>query len=376
MRTTVAYVLVIGLAACSSGVPVEPPIGAAPDAGGGPPVGSTDAPTTTPPPPPPIDAGVEIPIDATVGGPLVPPTRGFQIIGPTIDIDPHADITWCFYFETKNIDQLAIQSWESRMTPGAHDMIVYLTSSNLKTPGTLANSGCGFAGGIAHQRWTYAAQTDAATGTLPTSAAFATATLPADDGTGTPVAQLVKGKQAGFIQMHFVNPSDAAIQAHVELNGYAYGAGVAVTAAAPFVTYNTMISLLPGSAVAPKPGFVEGSCAVAAGAKFFQMTTHTHKQGVHALVQDALLPDADPSAPKVFESLSWERPGEQTWTAAPFLSFASGKLSYRCEYMNPTTSQIFDGDRPAADETCMAVGFFFPAVNGEGHLCIDNNLFY
>jgi hypothetical protein len=349
MRTTIAFSLVTGLVAgltaCSAGMAAAP---GAPAPDGGSPGPGGDAAAS-----PAIDGGVVLPtiIDAG-GGPLAPPDHGFQIVSPAVDIDPGVEVTYCFYFKTKNTSELAIQKWASHMTSGSHHMIVYLTPTDLETPGTLSTRDCGFGGGGSGPVWTYSAQS-----------ADAQSVLPPDDGAGTPVGQIIKANQSGFIQMHYLNASDNVIHAHVELNAYAYADTVRVTPAAPFVTYNTMINLQPASA-----GMVNGNCTVSPDAKFYVMTTHTHKQGVHTFVKDGAL--------KVFDSTDWEHPGEQPWNAPPFFSFTSGKLTYQCEYMNPTNRLILTGDSAATDEMCMAIGYFFPAVGGKGHLCIDSNMLY
>jgi hypothetical protein len=354
MRIHVASIFVIGLvtglAACSGSVAQGPGDDAAEP---------IDAAKPPPPPPPPEDAGV-IPTDA--GGPLLPPERGFQIISPTVEIEPRAELTFCFYFRIRNTSELAIYKWVSRMTAGTRDMIVYLTPTQLQTPGTLETRNCGFgANGAAIPVWAYSAQTP-----------DAEAVLPPDDGTGKPVAQLIPSGQLGFIQMHYVNTSDQVIREHVELNAYAYAEGVQVTAAAPFVTYDTQIALQPGSTLVPRPGTATRTCTVAPGAKFFSMSTHTHKQSIHTAVTDG---DAA-STTTVFDSTDWARPGARTWNAAPFFSFASGKLTYRCDYMNPTNRLIVTGDSAVDNETCMAIGFFFPATTSKGHFCLDGSQHY
>ena len=286
---------------------------------------------------------------------LQPPARGFQIQSPPVDINPGVEVTYCYYFHTPNTSELAIKKWASHMTQGSHHMILYLTPSDQQPPGTMSTQRCGFGSGTAV--WTYSAQT-----------VDAEAPLPADDGTGTPVGQLIKPGQSGFIQMHYLNASDSVLHAHVELNAEAYDDGVQVTPAAPFVTYNTTIDLSPGTSLSPSPGMVNGNCNVAAASKFYIMSTHTHKQGVHTFVKDG--------AATVFDSIDWEHPGEKTWPASPFFSFTSGKLTYQCEYMNTANRRIITGDSAATDEMCMAIGYYFPAPAGTGHFCLNSQLVY
>jgi hypothetical protein len=287
--------------------------------------------------------------DASGGGDGGPPGPGFQIVSPTVDVNPGIDITYCYYFRTPNTSDLNIKKWASHMTDGSHDLIVYLTPTDLATPGSTSTTKCGLAGDGPGPVWTYSAQT-----------ADYEAPLPADDGNGVPVGQPIKAGQSGFLQMHMVNTTNAIVQERVEVDAYAYDDGVQVTPAAPFFTLSTKINLAP-AAPTPTMGMVKNDCDVASDAKFFLMTTYTHKQGVHTFVKDG--------ATVAFES--WDHPGAQQWSTSPFFSFTSGVLSYQCEYVNPNTYQIGFGDSVTREEMCMAMGYYFPATGATGYMCLD-----
>ena len=324
MRSSLAFVLVTMLAGCgnSSG-----DLGDQPDASL------------------PTDAGLE------------PPGRGFQIMTPTVDIDPGTELTYCYYFRTPNTSDLNIKKWASHMTPGGHHLMVYLTPTKLRDNNTLETQKCGLASiGASGPVWTFAAQN-----------ADQEASLPSDDGNGRPVGQLVTARHYGFIQMHYLNTTDAVIHAHVELNAYAYDEGVQVTPAAPFVTLDTQINLAAAtSAVTPATGMAHNQCDVARDVKFYLMTTYTHKQGVHTFIKDG--------ATTVFNSTDWEHPGTQGWNTSPFYSFTSGKLTYQCEYVNPNGYPIKYGDDALTQEMCMAIGYYFPAATTTGHFCVDGTM--
>jgi hypothetical protein len=331
MRISLALVLMTSLAACSGAPAATAPLDGSqgPDDGG----------------------------DGGDGG-LPLPSRGFQLVSPAVEVAPRTQVTFCYYFRTPNTTDLAIKRWASRMTAGSHHMMVYFTQADQQTPGTLTTSRCGFAINGIGPVWAYGAQDR-----------DHESVLPADDGNGVPVAQPVKASQAGFVLMHFMNTTAAPIRAHVELNAYAHDDGVQVTPAAPFVAYNTRIDVPAAvSAVAPTTGVVSGSCAVASDARFFLATTHTHKQGVRAFIKDG---DA-----MVFNSAGWEHPGEQRWSAAPFHTFASGKLSYQCEYSNPNNYRLQAGDSMTMEEACMAIGYYFPATTTTGHYCQNSVIVY
>ena len=57
----------------------------------------------------------------------------------------------------------------------------------------------------------------------------------------------------------------------------------------------------------------------------------------------------------------WNHPSMRA-IDAPFLELASGKLTYRCAYENPTDDHITTGESAAKNETCMAIGYLFPTT--------------
>jgi hypothetical protein len=328
---SVAFVLVTPLLACSA--PVQHVESMSPDAQ------------------PPSDAG----------DPLPPPPHGIQIMSRPVDIASGQERTYCYYFRTPNTSQLAIQRWVSHMPAAAHDMQLYLTPTPLMPPDTQTPTGCGIANRTGPV-WTYSAQT-----------ADAEAQLPADDGTGKPIAQLIKANQAGFLQIHYLNTTGSDVQAHVELNAYAYDDALPVTWAGPFVTFRTNFEIQPGSDAQPTMGSVSGSCPVPVDdsgqpVKFFMMTTHTYKQGVHTSISDGTTP--------VFTSTDWAQPGTASFPA-PFYSFKSSMLNYQCDYMNKQPYTIMTGDDPTQDELCMSISFYVPANPAAiGHYCLDSSTLY
>ena len=301
------------------------------------------------------------------GNQMPPPMHGFQLTSPPIDINPGSDITYCYYFQASNTDELTIKSWASHMTPGVHDMILYLTTNDQQMPGTMSPTDCGIVARAGGPIWSYAAQT-----------ADASVTLPVDDGNGNPVGQLVKARQSGFLQIHYVNSGSTMLRAAVELNAYAYPDGTQVTFAAPFMTFNLNISIMPGSQAQPAAGMVNGSCPVPLDPtgkplRFFGMTSHTYKQGIHTFVKDGV--------DKVLDSTDWQHPSTSSWPVSPFYTFKSGTLFYQCEYSNPTDRTIKTGDDATMDELCMTIGYFFPAptegiTRGVGHFCSNSSMIY
>jgi hypothetical protein len=153
------------------------------------------------------------------------------------------------------------------------------------------------------------------------------------------------------------NPSADPIKVRVTLNAEALDAGVAFTETAVYYTYNNSISIPPQT-----NNHVETqACDVPAGAKFWRVSTHAHKQAVRTEVKDGPV--------IAFASTDWERPGAATYMTPPFFAFATTRLTYQCTYNNPTNRTITSGESTTTDEMCAAVGYFFPAT--KPLICID-----
>ena len=300
-----------------------------------------------------MNMGDDMPPDPDGG--ITPPVRGFQIKSPPQMIGAGAEITYCYYFRTPNTEAMAIKKWESVMTPGSHHLIMFTTGTTDKMPpGTVSAANCGFGGGISGiPSWTYSAQT-----------AMQSMSLPADDGTGKPLAIDIPPNTAGFIQMHYFNATDEPIMANVTVNAEALDAGVAFTKTAAYITYNAQISIPPGAT----NDVEQQACNAPAGAKFWLMSTHAHKQAIKTEVLDNV------GSPPVMMSTQWEHPVPAMWMAAPFYTFASGKVTYRCTYNNTTAPNsnrtITSGDSAATDEMCMASGYYFPAT--KSLMCLND----
>ena len=296
----------------------------------------------------PTDGGVDTPSE----------TPAFQISTPPVDLLPGEDLTYCYYFRTSNTADLAIKQWSSHMTAGSEFMIVYLTTTDMQTPGSLSTIDCGIAS-IVGPVWAYAAVTP-----------DAQMTMPDNDGENNPIGQPIRAGQSGFIQMHLMNTTAAPLRAHVELNAFAYRDGVQATSAGTFVALNRQVSLDSGSPTNPTTATVGGNCDIRPDTsripKFFQVTTHTYKQSVRTFVKDG---DA-----MLFNSTNWANPGSMNWGGPEFHTFASGKFTYQCEYKNPNNYSIMNGNVAKSDELCMAIGYYFPSAGG--HFCLNSAMLF
>jgi hypothetical protein len=298
--------------------------------------------------------GSGTPSGTSLDASLEPPVNGFQVMSPEVTILPGQEVTYCYYFRTPNQDNLVIKRWASAMTPGSHHMIMYTTATDAAAPGTLSTKECGgFTGGNVPS-WTYAAQ-------MPT----AEVALPADDGNGLPLGQEIAPNTPAYFQMHYLNASDAPIQARVTLNAEAYAPGTRFTKTAAYVTYNSLINVPPGAI----DDLETMTCEVPPNTKFWMVSTHSHKQSMKTVIKDG----TSASTKTVFSSTSWEHPGATVWNTMPYYAFATNKLTYECTYNNTGDNQtrtVTAGPSAALNEMCMATGYYFPAT--KPLLCLNN----
>ena len=292
-------------------------------------------------------------VDPTPDAPgITPPTNGFALTSPDVSIPAGGELTYCWYFKTSNTAEVDITKWTSHMTAGSHHLIVYLTSGpTAGKPIDSAPTACG--GGGLQDVWSYSAQSPDVVMQIPT-----------DDGAGKPLAMKIPAGQYGFIQMHYVNTGDVALNAHVEVTADGLATGTAFTPTSAFVTYVSSFQI-PATATAGNEYTVTNTCQVPAGRKFWTMSTHAHKQAVETKVVD------NTTAGRVFDSIDWEHPGAVVWNPA-FYGFAS-TFTNSCKYLNTTGHIIDEGQSAVTNEMCMAVGYQFPAT--QPTFCVNDHVF-
>jgi hypothetical protein len=257
----------------------------------------------------------------------------FAIDTPSFTLQPGEEKFYCYYTTLPNTAPSGIRRVASRMPPGSHHMIVFKTRSPLAPDDTLAectNFGMGDGvGGI--PVWLYASQ-------LPEDEVM----MPDDVGIAVAPGQPV------FVNMHYINTTDAPLTANVHVDLETFAAERSFTEAHTYVTFNTEIDVAPGAT-----GSAGGSCEVPTDAQFLMMSTHSHKYTTSVQVHDG--------AAMVIETRDWEHATVQQW-GAPYYKFSSGKLDYRCDYHNTSNQRLRTGESALANEMCMAVGVIFPAT--------------
>lgn len=262
-----------------------------------------------------------------------------KILLPSIDLVPGQQRTVCYYTSLPTDADVAIRSWASSITNGAHGIQVFTTPKPIMPDGTLSEI-CDFQGpelgNVA--RWLYE-------GSIP------------QDSTDAPigVAMPMRAHQPLIIRMHVLNPTD--VMQRID-------ADVQATVMAPEQSYipsAVMIAFRENLAIAPNVVLNEpGTCAQAAGRQVYRMASFS-------LTQSNLVEAFDGSG-QLYRSTDYGHPGEVSWQTTPHT--IEGPLTYACRYLNVTASTMGRGGVEGRDEACAVVAHFYPA--SQDLMCPDS----
>jgi len=303
--------------------------GGAPPASGGAPPGTGATPGT---------GGTPSAVDPTTGK-LIPPEagKGLQISTATFTVNPGQEIFRCYHTTLPANTEIDVSRFESVMSKGSHHFILYRADTDTTPSGTLTNSGCtlGF-----DQRWVYTS-----------GSPYNYLDMPKD------VAMVLDANQKVVFDMHYINTTSEPITAQVVLNiDYAQGN---FQKAAALVSFNRSIAIPPNGQQT-----VQGDCTPGPGAKFFLMSTHTHRRGVLATITRKNSSGQLVGDP-IVKTTDWEHPSVGEWMQEPFETFATGeKFQYSCQFQNDRNATTFVGSSADTNEMCMAVTYYFPDTAG------------
>ncbi|MEO8275765.1 MAG: hypothetical protein ABI639_06065 [Thermoanaerobaculia bacterium] len=291
----------------------------------------------------------------SIGPSTCPGPNDFQVASPEVSINPGQEITYCYYFRTPNEATRGIHRFVLELGSVVHDAAVFATYNSIQvptdrqTPGTMSAVDCGF-------------EDTAATGTVANWVFGAhhsgdELVIPADDGTGTPLAMEIVADQPMFMRIHFINPTGSAIANTVTLTAQGLADAVAYTRTESYLAYNDSFSIGAGMT-----GTATGGCDTPIPAHFWWLSTETHQFATEAKLKDG--------ASVLVTTSNWQSPAIATFAAPAFLDFASLQVTYTCNYSNTTGGSLTPGNSPTANENCIAIGYFFPATRP--FLCFGN----
>jgi hypothetical protein len=166
-----------------------------------------------------------------------------------------------------------------------------------------------------------------------------------------------------FVQTHWVNASDAAIDGQAAFTLTAQPVSTAVQPASLFSFVDTQISIPAGG-----PGHEGTTCTFQRDISFVTMGGHAHEHGTAVRLFHKPAGQAEQTIYDHAWSppLTFAMPVLKYGPQAPFVVHAGDSLRADCEYMNTTANEL-----QFPSEMCGGFGFYFP---GSAQLnCTDGN---
>lgn len=277
-----------------------------------------------------------------------PPEPGFHIAAAPFDVPENQLVTRCFFFRTPNTEELGARAFRIRWSGPVQSASLYLTrDEDFGTPGTHSTNDCGFSNVLNAAIWHFTAFESGSQ-----------LTFPADDGTGTPIGRAIAPDSGAYLRVLYNNFGQPATVAQIDLDVVAYEPGAAFTRADTYNTADVAIQIGPMEVEALEGG----TCVVPAGARFFFLQMEAHKQLTRVRLYDA--------GAILYEGFDELNPGATVSDADPFLTFASGEMTYECEYTSMVSRVILQGPEFQVDERCDAHTYYFPSVGPK--LCLND----
>ncbi|MEO7198890.1 MAG: hypothetical protein ABIY56_01595 [Dokdonella sp.] len=272
---------------------------------------------------------------------------GFQIQTPVVTVQPGQSASFCYYSHMPNTSTLGIRRWLSTLGPGIDRLIAYTTPTDRQPANTLTQTPCGLNTGEGLGSFIYI-----------THNPQEDLVFPNNDGEGLPLAMEIVPATPVVLEMFVSNYTSDSITTSALLVAEAMDPSKPYSKSATYVAQRSDMSVPPNST-----GFVvQNTCAVPTGAKFWWLSTRTHRFATSSAISDG--------ASQISFTTDWEHPDIAEFPVPPFYSFVSSGLTYRCVYDNPTNTTIRAGDNEFSQEVCMAISYFFPAPTGS-KVCID-----
>jgi hypothetical protein len=288
------------------------------------------------------------PIDASADASL--PDVTFSMTG---HVDGGGESLSCLYVSMpSDRGTIAVPRAESHYTPGSHHFLAYRTSY---TEATIPD------GGTAAHPCTDAEQISGITGSYyEAQSPDAQRALPPG------VAHLFKPGEVLLLTAHYLNPSNAPLDTHVDFRLHTMPAAEVEHEAGSIFFYNPTIDVPPMSHVT-----VTRTCPITRDLNLALLWSHMHSRGV-GFVATTDDPAASARIGALFETTSWSEPTPRAFPYAPPVTLHAGStITYSCTYENPSDQEFVQGQSAATNEMCILHGMYWPRQDALTELCLS-----
>lgn len=301
--------LLLGLTACSGSV------GAGGSGGGG-----TTGSTTS------MSSGST----ATSSGTTTPPLGAAAVI--TMDsfmVPPGGEVYYCQDFANPFGGMDAnIQMFESHMSKGSHHLLLFYKD------GVTSDGPIEKCSGLEFAATPYGSQAP-------------------DDSLEFPpgVAALVPGTSGLRIQSHYLNTTNTAIDAKVQITLHQAAAGTVQNQAGVLFVVDPKFMIQPNSSAV-----VMDDCTIPQDMNVLRANSHMHQHGTNFV--------ATVGGSSVYQTTQWSEPKSAIFD--PPMAFKAGDpLHFACSFTNNSSSTLTFGESAQTNEMCIFTAVFYPAPPGQ-----------
>jgi hypothetical protein len=168
-------------------------------------------------------------------------------------------------------------------------------------------------------------------------------------------------EQVVLLQSHYLNTTDAAIEAEVSVN--LWFATEEITAYAGSLFYYDWAILVPP---APATSTVRMRCVIPEDINVMFVSSHMHRRGVG---YRSWLSGGDLTEPmELFTTDQWEAPDPRIFET-PLQISAGQVIEYECDFQNDLPTTVIEGSSAETNEMCMFLAGYYPKLPEAAELC-------
>lgn len=256
----------------------------------------------------------------------------------------------CMYVQVpKDHGVIAVPAVESHYTPGSHHLLAYRSDLTEIPDGNTDVWECSDAAWFTHARGSYyEAQQPNEMRQLP-------------DG----IAHKFQPGEVMILQSHYINVTDAEIQAHVELTLHTMDIDDVKVEAGTIYFNDTSINVPPHTRA-----MASMSCALPQDINLALLWSHMHKRGVHFVVTTDDEKASEMLGSPLYEELDWSEPKAKTYPEGEEFEIHAGqRINILCEFQNDTDNTYKFGNSAETNEMCILHGMYWPRMSSAAEQC-------
>jgi len=271
-----------------------------------------------------------------------PDGEGVQLAS-SLHLEPGGEALDCRYLALPD-QPIEVARFEHAYTPGAHHMLLYPTRFRPDEVELDRSFDCTAGGDLGQTGILY-------------GGSRSEGALPYPDG----IAVKQPAGAVVLLESHYLNASDAPLDAEVRVNLWYAAAPAAIEAGTLFLR-NWAIYLEP----APAEGSASMSCEIPSPISLYYSVSHMHRRG---MAFDARVVRAGEEPRSLYRSTSWADPVPMPHV--PLLELAAGdRIEFDCTYRNDRPEPVGEGRSAERDEMCVFIAGYWPKLPLESELCL------